>query len=94
MSMMERKTLKNNSFEGISANSTRGSESAGPYFYFPNVKSIDRSILIHFLMVSRRIFDKRVNYVERFVKRSGYGDFSRWKMHVCTNLSQNLCDGG
>ena len=45
-------------------------------------------------MVSRRIFDKRANYVERFVKTSGYSEFSRWKMYICTNLSQNLCDGG
>ena len=45
-------------------------------------------------MVSRRIFDKRANYVERFVKRSGYSEFSRWKMYLCTNLSQNLGDGG
>ena len=45
-------------------------------------------------MVSRPIFDKRANYVERFVKRSGYSEFSRWKMYLCTNLSQNLCDGG
>ena len=44
-------------------------------------------------MVSRRIFDKRANYVERFVKISGYSEFSRWKMYLCTNLSQNLCDG-
>ena len=26
-------------------------------------------------MVSRPIFDKRANYVERFVKRSGYSEF-------------------
>ena len=45
-------------------------------------------------MVSRPIFDKHANYVERFVKRSGYSEFSRWKMYLCTNLSQNLCDGG
>ena len=45
-------------------------------------------------MVSRRIFDKCANYVERFVKRSGYSEFSRWKMYFCTNLSQNLCYGG
>ena len=32
--------FEKNPFEGISANSTRGSESVGPYFYFPNVKSI------------------------------------------------------
>ena len=31
-------------------------------------------------MVSRRIFDKRANYVERFVEISGYCEFSRWKM--------------
>ena len=46
------------------------------------------------IMVSRRIFDIRVNYVERFVKSSGYIEFSRWKMYLGTNLSQNLCDGG
>ena len=46
------------------------------------------------IMVSRRIFDIRANYVERFVKTSGYSEFSRWKMYLCTNLSQNLCDGG
>ena len=45
-------------------------------------------------MVSRPIFDKHANYVERFVKISGYSEFSRWKMYLCTNLSQNLCDGG
>ena len=45
-------------------------------------------------MVSRPIFDKHANYVERFVKRSGYSEFSMWKMYLCTNLSQNLCDGG
>ena len=32
------------------------------------------------IMVSRRIFDIRSNYVERFVKFSGYSEFSRWKM--------------
>ena len=41
-------------------------------------------------MVSRRIFDKRANYVERFVKILGYSEFSMWKMYICTNLSQNL----
>ena len=46
------------------------------------------------IMVSRQIFDIRANYVERFVKSSGYSEFSRWKMYVCTNLSQNLGDGG
>ena len=46
------------------------------------------------IMVSRRIFYIRSNYVERFVKFLGYSEFSRWKMYVCTNLSQNLCDGG
>ena len=46
------------------------------------------------IMVQRRIFDKRANYVERFVKSSGYSEFSRLKMYLCTNLSQNLCDGG
>ena len=45
-------------------------------------------------MVSRPIFDKRANYVERFVKRSGYSEFSRWKMYLCTNLSQNLAMEG
>ena len=45
-------------------------------------------------MVSRRIFDKRANYVERFVNILGYSEFSMWKMYICTNLSQNLCDGG
>ena len=45
-------------------------------------------------MVSSRVFDICANYVERFVIRSGYSEFSRWKMYVCTNLSQNLCDGG
>ena len=45
-------------------------------------------------IVSRRNFDKCANYVERFVIRSGYSEFSRWKMYLCTNLSQNLCDGG
>ena len=45
-------------------------------------------------IVSRPIFDKHANYVERFVKISGYSEFSRWKMYLCTNLSQNLCDGG
>ena len=45
-------------------------------------------------MVSRRIFDKCANYVERFVMRSGYCAFSRWKMYLCNNLSQNLCDAG
>ena len=45
-------------------------------------------------MVSRRTFDKCANYVERFVIRSGYSEFSRWKMYLCTNLSQNLCDVG
>ena len=38
--------FEKNPFKGISANSTRGCENAGPYFYFPNVKSIDRSILL------------------------------------------------
>ena len=33
-------------------------------------------------MVSRPIFDKRANYVERFVKRSGYSEFS--KVEKCT----------
>ena len=28
-------------------------------------------------MVPRRIFDKRANYVERFVISSGYSEFSR-----------------
>ena len=46
------------------------------------------------IMMSRRIFDIRANYVERFVKSSGYSEFSSWKMVLCTNLSQNLCDGG
>ena len=45
-------------------------------------------------MLSRPIFDKCDNYVERFVIRSGYSELSRWKMNICTNLSQNLCDGG
>ena len=45
-------------------------------------------------MVSRRIFGKCANYVERFVIRSGYSEFSRWKKYICTNLSQNLCDAG
>ena len=45
-------------------------------------------------MVSRRIFDKRGNYVERFVKISGYSEFSRWKMYIFNNLSPDLCDGG
>ena len=45
-------------------------------------------------MGSRPIFDKRANYVERFVRISGYSEFSRWKMYVCPNLSQNLGDGG
>ena len=45
-------------------------------------------------MVSRPILDKHANYVERFVKISGYSEFSSWKMYLCTNLSQNLCDGG
>ena len=45
-------------------------------------------------MVSRRIFDKCANYVERFVIISGYSEFSRWKMYICTNLTQNLCGGG
>ena len=45
-------------------------------------------------MMSRRIFDIRANYVERLVKISGYSEFSRWKMVLCSNLSQNLCDGG
>ena len=45
-------------------------------------------------MLSRPIFDKCANYVERFVIRSGYSEFSSWKMYICTNLSQNLCDGG
>ena len=40
--------------------------------------------------VSRRIFDKRANYVERFVKISGYREFSMWKMYICTHLSENL----
>ena len=43
-----------------------------------------------FIMVSRRIFGKCANYVERFVIRSGYSEFSRWKMYLCINLSQNL----
>ena len=46
------------------------------------------------MMRSRRIFDIRGNYVERFVKRSGYSEFSRWKMYLCSNLSQNFCNGG
>ena len=46
------------------------------------------------IMVSRQIFDKRANYVERFVKISGYSEFSRRKMFLCTNLSQTLCGGG
>ena len=45
-------------------------------------------------MVSRRIFDICANYVESFVIRSGYSEISRWKKYICTNLSQNLCDGG
>ena len=45
-------------------------------------------------MVSKRIFDKRANCVERFVKISGYSEFSRGKMYFCTNLPQNLCDEG
>ena len=45
-------------------------------------------------MVSRRIFGKCANYVESFVISSGYSEFSMWKMYLCTNLSQNLCDGG
>ena len=45
-------------------------------------------------MVSKRIFDKRANCVERFVKISVYSEYSRWKKYICTNLSQNLCDGG
>ena len=40
------------------------------------------------IMVPRRIFDIRANYVERFVKISGYSEFSRWKVYICTNLSQ------
>ena len=44
-------------------------------------------------MVLCRIFGKCANYVERFVIRSGYCQSSMWKMYVCTNLSQNLCDG-
>ena len=34
------------------------------------------------IMVSRQIFDIRANYVERFVKSSGYSEFSRWKMYL------------
>ena len=45
-------------------------------------------------MVSKWIFDKRANCVERFVKISVYSEYSRWKKYICTNLSQNLCDGG
>ena len=45
-------------------------------------------------MVAGRIFDKRANYVERFDKISGYSEFPRWKMYICTNLSENLRDGG
>ena len=45
-------------------------------------------------MVSRRIFDKRGNYVKRFVKISGYIEFSRWKMYIFNNLSPDLSDGG
>ena len=44
-------------------------------------------------MVSRPIFDKRANYVERFVKRSGYSEFSRWKMYLCTNLKISAMEG-
>ena len=44
--------------------------------------------------VHKRIFDKRANYVERLVKCSGNSELSRLKMYICTNLSQNLCDGG
>ena len=46
------------------------------------------------IMLPRRIFDKCANYVERFVIRSGYSELSRWKMNVCTNLSQDPRDGG
>ena len=46
------------------------------------------------IMVSRRIFDIRDNYVERFVKNRDNSEFSRWKIYIRTNLSQNLCDGG
>ena len=34
------------------------------------------------IMVSRQIFDIRDNYVEGFVKMSGYSEFSRWKMYI------------
>ena len=37
---------------------------------------------------------KCANYVERFVVSSGYSESSTWKMFICTNVSQNLCDGG
>ena len=46
------------------------------------------------IMMSRRIFVIRANYVERFVKILGYSEFSRWIMYVCPNLCQNLCYGG
>ena len=55
------------------------------------------ALLIHrtlSTMVSRQIFDKCANYVEIFVIRSGNSEFPRWKMYVCTNLSQNHGDGG
>ena len=45
-------------------------------------------------MLSRSIFDIRANYVARFVKISSYRGFSRWKMYLCTNLYQNLYEGG
>ena len=32
-------------------------------------------------MLWRRMFDKCANYVERFVIRSGYSEFSSWKMY-------------
>ena len=46
------------------------------------------------IMRSRRIFDIRANYVKRFVKISGYIEFSRWKMYIFNNLSPDLSDGG
>ena len=42
--------------------------------------------------VSRPIFNIRA--VEIFVKISAYSGFSRWKMYLCTNLYQNLYEGG
>ena len=96
--------IRDNYVERFVKNRDIASFQGGKYIFAPTclkISAMEGEIFWAFLilgtmsiMVSEWIFDIRSNYVERFVKFSGYSEFSRWKMYLCTNLSQKLCDGG